>query len=437
MKNIQEDIKTGNFKQAYLLYGEEAYLKQQYKHKLVQALNPEDDTMNFNHYEGRNIDVKELIDLCETMPFFADRRVVLLKEISIREVAENYVDDGDGGVYGLDGELVLRPPYQREYIYQQAQRNAVIDTVMSGFPLNLMYWSPNPKGFELLDGQQRTISLCQYVNGDFPVKINGNDKFFHNLTEDEKQKFLDYKLDVKVCDGTEEEKLEWFKRINIAGLVLTNQELLNATYVGTWLADAKNYFSKRNCVASQMAEGYIKGNPIRQDYLEKALAWIADRDGLESGQMYMAKHQHDLDANELWLYFQTVINWAKILFPTARKGVTDVQDWGILYNEFHNRQYNSNNLEADMKRLLMDDDVTKNAGIVRYLLSDRTKHDEKFLSIRAFTDTQKRRAYERQEHKCAICGEVFDLKDMDGDHIVPWSQGGRTVDENLQMLCIG
>ena len=149
----------------------------------------------------------------------------------------------------------------------------------------------------------------------------------------------------------------------------------------------------------------------------------------------MAKHQHDLDANELWLYFQTVINWAKMLFPNARKGVTDVQDWGILYNEFHNRQYNSNNLEADMKRLLMDDDVTKNAGIVRYLLSDRTKHDEKFLSIRAFTDTQKRRAYERQEHKCAICGEVFDLKDMDGDHIVPWSQGGRTVDENLQMLC--
>ena len=272
-------------------------------------------------------------------------------------------------------------------------------------------------------------------HGDFPVKINGNDKFFHNLTEDEKQKFLDYKLDVKVCDGTEEEKLEWFKRINIAGLVLTNQELLNATYVGTWLADAKNYFSKRNCVAGQMAEGYIKGNPIRQDYLEKALAWIADRDGLESGQMYMAKHQHDLDANELWLYFQTVINWAKMLFPNARKGVTDVQDWGILYNEFHDKQYNSNSLETDMKQLLMDDDVTKNAGIIRYLLSDRTKHDEKFLSIRAFSEAQKRRAYEKQEHKCAICGEVFDLTEMDGDHIVPWSQGGRTVDENLQMLC--
>ena len=144
------------------------------------------------------------------------------------------------------------------------------------------------------------------------------------------------------------------------------------------------------------------------------------------------------DYNQLlliWLYFQTVINWAKMLFTNARKGVTDVQDWGILYNEFHNRQYNSNNLEADMKRLLMDDDVTKNAGIIRYLLSDRTKHDEKFLSIRTFSESQKRRAYERQEHKCAICGKVFDLAEMDGDHIVPWSQGGRTVDENLQMLC--
>lgn len=357
------------------------------------------------------------------------------EKITVAKITENYTDDGDGGVYGLDHTLVLRPSFQREFVYSPIQRNAVIDTVMNGYPLNLMYWSPNPKGYEVLDGQQRTISICQYVNGDFPVKINGNDKFFHNLTEEEKRKVLDYELTIKVCDGTEDEKLEWFKRINIAGLVLTNQELLNATYTGPWLADAKNYFSKRNCVAGQMAEGYIKGNPIRQDYLEKALAWIADRDGLESGQMYMAKHQHDEDANDLWLYFQTVINWAEMLFPNSRKGVTDCQDWGTLYNEFHGHQYNSNSLESDMKRLLMDDDVTKNAGIVKYLLSDRTKHNEKFLSIRAFTEAQKRRAYEKQEHKCAICDKVFDLKDMDGDHIVPWSQGGRTVDENLQMLC--
>lgn len=202
----------------------------------------------------------------------------------------------------------------------------------------------------------------------------------------------------------------------------------------------KNYFSKRNCVAGAMGDGYIKGNPIRQDYLEKVLSWIADRDGLESGQMYMATHQHDEDANDLWLYYQSVINWAKMLFPTPRKGMTDTQNWGFLYNQYHNKQYNSNTLEADIQRLLMDDDVTKNSGIIPYVLSDRTKHDEKNLSIRAFTDAQKRRAYEKQNHKCPFCVKngvdtQYDFEDMQGDHIIPWSQGGRTVDDNLQMLC--
>lgn len=251
---------------------------------------------------------------------------------------------------------------------------------------------------------------------------------------------LNYELTVYICEGTEEEKLEWFKIINIAGETLTNQELLNATYTGPWLADAKNYFSKRNCVAGQMADGYIKGNPIRQDYLEKVLSWIADRDNLESGQMYMAIHQHDADANDLWLYFQMVINWSKMLFPKSRKGMTNVQEWGLLYNKYHNKQYNSNMLEADVQRLLMDDDVTKNAGIIPYILSDRTKHDEKFLSIRSFSEAQKRRAYERQGHKCPCCvkngiDKEYAYNEMQGDHIIPWSQGGRTIDSNLQMLC--
>ena len=193
-------------------------------------------------------------------------------------------------------------------------------------------------------------------------------------------------------------------------------------------------------MAGQMADGYIKGNPIRQDYLEKALSWIADRDDLESGQLYMAVHQHDADANDLWLYFQTVINWARMLFPQKRKGVTDVQDWGYLYNRYGQNQYNSNTLAEDVKRLLMDDDVTKKAGIIPYVLSDRTRYDEKHLSIRAFTEAQKLRAYEKQGHKCPICqGQGIEteyaFEDMQGDHIIPWCQGGRTVDDNLQMLC--
>lgn len=364
--------------------------------------------------------------------------------MTVRELSENYRDNNDGGVYGYDNGthiLCLRPEYQREYVFGDRQRNAVIDTVMKGFPLGLMYWSKvSDNQYECLDGQQRSISICQYVNGDFPIKANGNDRFFHNLSPEEKQTILDYELEVRVCEGTEEEKLAWFRTINIAGVTLTNQELLNATYTGTWLADAKNYFSKRNCAVGQMGDGYIKGNPIRQDYLEKVLGWIADRDNLESGQMYMAIHQHDADANDLWVYYQTVINWAKMMFPVKRKGITDLQDWGILYNKYQNKQYNSNTLETDIQKLLMDDDVTKSAGIISYVLSDRTKHDEKYLSIRAFTDAQKRKAYEKQGHKCPFCVKngidtEYDFSEMQGDHIIPWSQGGRTVDDNLQMLC--
>ena len=365
-------------------------------------------------------------------------------KIRVSELCQGYIDDGDGGVYGYDDgnhKLTIRPAFQREFVYKDKQRDAVIETVRKGYPLNVMYWSKvTDTEFEVLDGQQRTISLGQYLNGDFAIKINGNDKFFHNLTDTEKQQIRDYELTIYICEGTEEEKLEWFKIINIAGETLTPQELLNATYTGTWLADAKNYFSKRNCVAGAMGDGYIKGNPIRQDYLEKVLSWIADRDGLESGQMYMAIHQHDVDVNDLWLYYQSVINWAKMMFPTKRKGVTDSQDWGILYNKYHNKAYNSNTLETDIQKLLMDDDVTKNSGIIPYVLSDRTKYDEKFLSIRTFTEAQKHRAYERQNHKCPFCQKngidiEYAFNEMQGDHIIPWSQGGKTVDDNLQMLC--
>lgn len=358
-------------------------------------------------------------------------------KIKIRDLVRNYSDDGDGGIFGYNGRLTIRPAYQREFVYGCKQRDAVIGSVRNGFPLNLIYWSKTGEDtYEVLDGQQRIISICQYVNGDYSI----NCRFFHNLTDEEKNQLLDYTLSVNICEGTEKEKLEWFRVINVAGVVLTEQELLNATYTGQWLADAKNYFSKRNCVAGQMAEGYIKGNPIRQEYLEKVLSWIADRDNLKSGEEYMAAHQHDIDANELWLYFQTVINWAKMLFPTVRRGITDVQDWGLLYNKYHSKAYNSNVLEKEILKLLEDDDITKQSGIIPYLLSDRTHFDEKYLSIRAFTPQQKRRVYEKQHHRCPICEKrgnntEYKLEEMQGDHIVPWSRGGKTVEENLQMLC--
>lgn len=352
--------------------------------------------------------------------------------IKVRDLVKNYSDDGDGGVFAYDNKLIVRPAYQREFVYTDKQRDEVINTVRKDFPLNTMYWSKNQDGtFEVLDGQQRTISICQYYNKDFSI----DHRYWHNLLDNEQYQFLDYELDVYLCEGTEKEKLEWFRVVNIAGTVLTNQELLNATYTGPWLADAKNYFSKRNCVAKAMSDGYLKGNPIRQDLLEKVLAWIADRDGLENGQEYMALHQKDVDANDLWLYFQSVINWAKMMFPTVRKGITDSQDWGILYNKYKDKKLNSNNLEKEIKELILDDDVTKNAGIIPYLLSDRTAHDEKYLSIRTFTDAQKRRAYEEQKGICASCGKHFEYEEMQGDHKVAWSKGGKTIDSNLQMLC--
>ena len=362
-------------------------------------------------------------------------------KIKVSDLCKNYSDNGDGGVFGFDGKLTIRPAFQREFVYKDKQRDAVIETVRKGYPLNVMYWSKvTDTEFEVLDGQQRTISLGQYLNGDFAIKINGNDKFFHNLTDTEKQQIQDYELTIYICEGSEEEKLEWFKVINIAGATLTNQELLNATYAGPWLADAKNYFSKRNCVAGQMADGFIKGNPIRQDYLEKALAWIADRDGLESGGKYMAIHQHDADANDLWLYFQEVISWAKRMFPNMQKKLTEKQDWGLLYNKYKANKYNPRELRNLIDKLLQDEDVTKQTGIIPYVLSGRTKHDEKFLSIRAFSEQMKRRVYEKQGHKCPICVKngsdvEYAFEDMQGDHIVPWSKGGRTVEENCQMLC--
>lgn len=361
--------------------------------------------------------------------------------IKVSDLCKGYSDDGDGGVYGYDGRLTIRPSFQREFVYKDKQRDAVIETVRRGFPLNVMYWSKTGDNmYEVLDGQQRTISLGQYLNGDFAIKVNGNDKFFHNLTETEKRKIQNHELTIYICEGTEEEKLEWFKVINIAGETLTDQELLNATYTGQWLADAKNYFSKRNCVAGQMANGFIKGNPIRQDYLEKALSWIADRDGLDSGGKYMAVHQHDRDANELWLYFQEVISWAKRLFPDTQKKLTEPQAWGLLYNKYRAKTYNTNEIKRAINDLILDEDITKQAGIIPYVLSERTSYDEKLLSIRAFPEQMKRRVYERQKHQCPYCikkGIIaeYAFEDMQGDHIIPWSKGGKTVEENCQMLC--
>lgn len=346
-----------------------------------------------------------------------------LHSVKVREVAEGYEDNAEAGVKGYSGKLDIRPKYQREFVYDEGKRNAVIDTINKGFPLNVMYWVKNEDGtFEVLDGQQRTISFCQYINGDFSL----DNKAFHNLTETEKDKILDYELMVYFCEGNDKEKLDWFKVINIAGEKLTDQELRNAVYTGPWLSDAKLKFSKSGCAAFLLAEKYVNGSPIRQEILETALKWI--NKGNPEG--YMSAHQHDPNANELWTYFRNVIEWAKDTFTTYRSQMRGI-DWGFLYDNFHTKTLDTNKLEEEIAELMMDEDVTNKKGIYSYVLT----RDERYLNIRAFSENQKREAYERQNGICANCGVHFEIDEMEADHITPWHLGGKTTSENCQMLC--
>lgn len=345
-----------------------------------------------------------------------------LKSIKVRELVESYQDNQEAGVIGFGGKLNIRPPFQREFVYNDKQRNAVIDTITRDFPLNTMYWAVTPDGFEIIDGQQRTVSICQYVDGVFSYK----DRYFHNLQKDEKDAILDYKLTVYQCQGTDSEKLDWFRTINIAGEKLTDQELRNAVYAGSWTADAKRYFSKTQCAAWQIADKYMNGSPIRQDYLETAITWINDGE-IED---YMAQHQHDKNANPLWLYFQAVISWVNATFPRYRKEMKGIA-WGLLYNAHKDDNLDPTSLEEETVRLMADDEVTKKKGIYEYLLTRNERH----LSIRSFTDSNKRTLYERQNGICTLCKEHFEINQMEADHITPWSQGGKTELDNGQMLC--
>lgn len=346
-----------------------------------------------------------------------------LQEITVRELSQGYEDNAEGGVTGFGGKLDIRPPYQREFIYRDQQRNAVIETIKKSFPLNVMYWAVRGDGtFEIIDGQQRTISICQYVHGDFSV----DGKYFHNLLDDEQNQILDYPLMVYLCSGTDSEKLEWFETINIAGEKLTPQELRNAVYAGSWVTDAKRYFSRTGGPAQALGGDYMNGSPIRQEYLETVIGWKSNGN-IED---YMAVRQHQPNASELWLYFQAVIAWVRSTFPTYRREMKGLP-WGPLFDRFKDAVWDSDALEREISTLMMDDDVGSKKGIYTYVLSREERH----LNIRAFTSSQKREAYERQQGICSICEERFAFEQMEGDHITPWREGGKTNAANCQMLC--
>ena len=377
---------------------------------------------------------------------------IYLKPITIREIVENYKDSAEEGVVGYCGKLNIRPAYQREFVYKPDQRNEVIRTIMRGypntaFPLNVMYWAKTDTNqFELIDGQQRTISFCQFFNMDFSIVIDDMPRKFDNLSHEKKEYFLNYELQIYVCEGTPEERLEWFSIINIAGEPLTSQELLNANYTGTWLSSAKRYFMKSNSAAYGLANKYIdiEANQSRGKGLETAIKWIS-RDNVKQ---YMADHQNDENADVLWLHFKKVIEWVQKYFIEYHRDMKGL-NWGQLYDKYNEQFYDPIIISKHVQELIKDPYITNTKGIFEYILGGLV--DTKLLEIRIFDDATKRLVYAKQTAKaekrknsnCLLCAigrdsnksRIWNLNEMDADHVTAWSKGGKTNQKNCQMLC--
>lgn len=376
-----------------------------------------------------------------------------LIQIPVKEIFDGYKDNPETGeVVGFGGKLNIRPAYQREFVYNNEQQQEVLKSVYQGFPLNVMYWVKNADGtYELLDGQQRTLSLCRWLSGNSSFladPINYPKTFFYvHMSDTIKEKIEEYKLMIYVCEGNDKEVLDWFAVANTQGEKLNDQERRNALHTGAWLSDAKYYFSKQGCVAQNLGSGYITGSPIRQDYLQTVLEWKASAEGVTIEE-YMAIHKKDPDAQELKDYFEAIIKWVKKTFPNHRKKLMQGIKWGLLYNKYKDNVYNADELEKEIVELLSNGEIDSQKGIYEYLLSGKT--NEKVLNLRTFSESERHTMYERQKGICPMCAakgrsitdkkhDVNDahwkIEEMDADHIIPWSKGGRTIIENGQMLC--
>ena len=357
-------------------------------------------------------------------------------EVTVGDIARGYINSEEQGVRGYGGQLDIRPPYQREFIYNENEQQAVISTVLKGYPLNVMYWVRRSEDaecpYEVMDGQQRTLSLCEYVDGKFAYDF----KNFFNQPADIQKLILDYPLTIYLCEGEPSEKLEWFKTINIAGKPLNEQEINNAVYAGPFVTDAKRHFSKSNCGAYRLGKDLVNGTPIRQEFLKKALEWMAEHETREGKPQsvvgYMAEHQHDPNANNLWTYFQNVLNWTITNFDLKKfKKIMKGLNWALYYDKYHSTTLDTADLASRISKLILDSDVQKQMGIIPYVLTG----DERHLDLRSFPEDIKLAVWEKQHHICPSCQKEFDYEFMEDDHITPWREGGRTVIENCQMLC--
>lgn len=375
-----------------------------------------------------------------------------LRNYTVAEVLDGFVyNELEGkGLFGLGGQLVIQPEYQRHYIYNDGKKDvAVIDSVLAGYPLGLIYFVVNGDKLEVLDGQQRITSLGRFTTGKFAIKVDGQEQTFSSLAKHLQDKLLDSSLLVYACEGTESEIKDWFRTINIAGVPLNNQELLNSIYSGPFVTAAKAEYSNSNNANLQKWSAYVKGDPKRQEVLEVALGWVAAAQG-KTIDAYLAQHRTDGNINELKAYFTSVIDWAGSVFTGQPRPEMRGLEWGRLYEEYHDTAYNPATMQADVAELLDDPAVTNRRGVFEYLLSGKSRPE--LLAVRLFEEKTKREAYKRQTtaaqaagvSNCSTCASVdnankvriYPMVEMEADHVTAWSRGGSSDLDNCEMLCV-
>lgn len=373
----------------------------------------------------------------------------LITDITIGELCDGFIyNEYEGkGLYGLSGKLTIQPEYQRNYIYGDGIKDvAVIDSVLRGYPLGLIYFvEPDTDKYEVLDGQQRITSLGRFITGKFPIKDKrGMQQYFNGLAQNQKQKILDTKLTIYICKGVESDIKEWFKTINIAGIPLNDQELLNAIYSGPFVTKAKRKFSNSNNANVMKWSAYITGDVKRQAFLKTALQWVSQGKIDE----YMSKHRFDDNITEMKTYFDSVIEWVSTVFidaPESMKG----REWGRLYETFHSKPYDPEIVSKRVNALLGDPQVQNKRGIYEFILGD--EKDTKLINIRVFDEVTKNAVYAKLTEKakeegisnCPLCAtsggnnkqRIFRLNEMEADHVTAWSKGGSSDISNCQMLC--
>ena len=376
-------------------------------------------------------------------------KTILRTDINVKDMCEGFVyNELEGkGLFGLSGTLTIQPEYQRNYIYADGKRDvAVIESILKGYPLGLIYFNQTSDGkFEVLDGQQRVTSFGRFVTNKFAIKDeNGLEQYFSGIAKDKQQKILDTTLLIYVCEGNESEIKEWFRTINIAGVPLNTQELLNAVYSGPFVTQAKAEFSNSQNSNIQKWSAYLNGSALRQDFLAAALDWVSKGNVGD----YMSQHRNNQNINELKNYFNSVIDWVSSVFIDVESEMRGLE-WGRLYEDFHSKPYDSKQISMQVKELYSDPYVKSRKGVFEYILGGAV--DTKLLDVRVFDEATKKSIYAVQTSKatsenisnCPLCTlghdankhKIWNLIDMDADHVSAWSKGGKTTAANCELLC--